>query len=138
VWLLPVLVGTALTVKRSILEMAVKRASGRAGTENLRSYLDTGNIRVLQNKASLEIPYPDPQRLAMIAATPIIRALLPPALVGQTSASRAQERGVARFTGRAVEAVKEYALRWAALLMAAGVSLFALGLTAQRRRFVVG
>ena len=64
----------------------------------------------------------------MIVATPVIRALLPPALVGQASASHAQERGVAHFTGRTVEAVKEYALRWAALLMAVGVSFFALGL----------
>jgi hypothetical protein len=129
VWLLPVLVGTALlTVKHSIPELAVKRASGQAETENLRSFLETEDIRVLQNKAYLDIPYPDPQRLAMIVATPVIRALLPPALVGQASASHAQERGVAHFTGRTVEAVKEYALRWAPLLMAAGVSIFALGL----------
>jgi hypothetical protein len=133
VWLLPVFVGaTLLTVKYSLPEMLVKRASGRAETENLRSYLDTGNIHVLQNKAYLDIPYPDPQRLAMIVATPVVRALLPPALIGQASASHAQQRGLARYTGRAVEAVKEYALRWAALLIAAGVGFFALGLAVCR------
>jgi hypothetical protein len=106
----------------------------RAATENLRAYLDTGDIRVLENKPRLYIPYPDPNRLAMIVSQPVIRALLPPALVGEASAARAQQRGLARFTGRPIEAIKEYALRWGALLMPAGAILFLLGLALQRRR----
>ena len=52
----------------------------------------------------------------------------------EASPARAQERGLARFTGRTVEAIKEYLLRWGALLMPAGAVLFVLGLAAQRRR----
>jgi hypothetical protein len=133
-WLLPVLAGTALTVKHSIRDMPDRGASVRAETENLRSYLDTGDVRVLQNKARLDIPYQDANRLAMIVSQPVIRALLPPALVGEASAARAQQRGLARFTGHAVEAIKEYALWWGALLMPAGIILFVLGLAVQRRR----
>ena len=131
-WLLPVLIGTPLTMKHSIRGMVDTGTSGRAWTENLRVYLDTGDIRVLQNKVFPDIPYPDPQRLAMITTTPLIRALLPPALVGEASAARAQQRGLARFTGRTVEAIKQYALRWGALLMPAGVILFVLGLAVCR------
>ena len=133
-WLLPALAGTALNIKYSIRDMADSGASGRAETENLRAYLDTGDVRALENKARLDIPYQDPQRLAMIASMPVIRALLPPALVGEASAARAQERGLARFTGHTIEAIKEYALRWGALLMPAGAILFILGLAVYRRR----
>jgi hypothetical protein len=137
-WLLLLIPGAGGTLyKHSIPEMVHKGAIGRAETENLRAYLDTKDIRVLQNKAPLDIPYPDPQRLAMIASTPIVRALLPPALVGQASAARAQERGLAQFTGRTVEAIKTFALLWGALLMPAGVVLFIIGLAARRRRSVV-
>jgi len=123
-WLLPALAGTALNVKYSIRDMADSGAAGRAATENLRSYLDTGDVRVLQNKARLEISYPDPQRLAMIASTPVIRAHLPPALVGEASAAHARGRGLAQFTGRPIEALKNFALQWGVLLIPIGLAFF--------------
>jgi len=135
VWLLLVLLSlTAYTVKRSLPDMADWRATGQDQTKNLRAYLDTGDISALENKPYQHIPYPDANRLAMIVSQPVIRALLPPALVGEASAGRAQQRGLARFTGHAVEAIKEYALRWGALLMPAGIILFVIGLAAHRRR----
>jgi hypothetical protein len=134
-WLLVIVLGaTAQTLRYSIPQMANKGVTGRAETENLRAYLDTKDISVLENKPPLNIPYPEAHRLAAIVSMPVIRALLPPALVGEASAARAQERGLARFTGRTIEAIKEYALRWGALLMPAGVILFVLGLAVQRRR----
>jgi hypothetical protein len=132
--LLIVLGGTTHTLRYSVPELANKGVTGRAGTENLRAYLDTKDITVLENKPPLHIPYPEAHRLAAIVSMPVIRALLPPALVGEAGAARAQERGLARFTGRTVEAIKEYLLRWGALLMPAGAILFVLGLAAQRRR----
>jgi hypothetical protein len=137
VWVVPVLLGARLAVKNSIRDMEDRGAQFRAQTENLRAYLVTGDIRALENKARLDIPYPDPQRLAQIASMPVIRGLLPPALVGQATAARAQERGLARFTGRTVEAVKQFALRWGALLMLAGVILFVLGLATPRLKTVL-
>lgn len=134
-WLALIVLGaTTQTLRFSIPQMAHIAVAGRAATENLRAYLDTNDSRALENKPRLYIPYPDPQRLAMIASTPVIRALLPPALVGEASAARAQKRGLARFSGRTVETIKEYALRWGAILMPAGVILFVLGLAAKRRR----
>jgi hypothetical protein len=133
-WLLLIALGaTAQTIQYSIPEMANKGVTGRVETENLRAYLDTKDIRVLENKPPLYIPYPEAHRLAAIVSIPVIRALLPPALVGEASAARAQERGLARFTGRTVEAIKEITLNWGILLTLAGVVLFILGLAMQRQ-----
>jgi hypothetical protein len=133
-WLLPVLAGTALNVKHSIRDMTDRQVSDRAATENLRSYLDTGDIRVLENKPRLYIPYPDGKSLAVIVSQPVIRALLPPALVSEASAARARDHGLAQFTGRPIEALKNFALQWGVLLIPAGLALFFVGLTMQLRR----
>ncbi len=93
----------------------------------MRTYLDTKDIHVLENKPKLYVPCPDPQRLADVLSMPAVRELLPPALVGDASAARAQHRGLARFTGRAAEAIKTFALRWGISLIPAGLILFALG-----------
>jgi hypothetical protein len=137
-WPIPILAGTTLTVvKHSLRDLAEQGEHAKAQTENVRTYLATGDIRMLQNKAELDIPYPDANQLAAIASQPVIRALLPPALVGEASAARAQQRGLARLTGRPIEALKNFALRWGALLMLPGAVLFVLGLAVQRRRPVV-
>jgi hypothetical protein len=129
-WLLLVLFGATKTMfTQTLPELTAKQATGHAETTNLRAYLDTGDIKALENKPFLAIPYPNPQRLAMIASQPIIRALLPPELVGEASAARAQQRGLARFTGRPIQALKNYALRWGVLLIPAGLTFFLLGLT---------
>ena len=136
-WLvLAVIEATTQTIRISVPGMEAFRAAERAGTENVRTYLDTKDIHALENKPRLYIPYPDPQRLAEVLSMPVVRELLPPALVGDASAARAQQRGLARFTGRAVEAIKNFALRWGIGLMPAGLILFALGLWIQWRRSV--
>ena len=137
-WPIPILTGTTLTVvKHSLRDLADQGEHAKAQTENMRTYLATGDIRLLQNKAELDIPYSDANQLAAIASQPVIRALLPPALVGEANAARAQQRGLAQFTGRPFEALKNFGLRWGALLILAGAVLFVLGLAAQRRRPVV-
>jgi len=135
VWLVPVLVGITLTVvKHTACDLVAAREHAKAETENLRSYLATGNIGALQNKAELDIPYGDANRLAMIVSQPVIRALLPPALVGAASAERAQQRGLASYSGHAVVALKNAALRLGVLLIPFGLALFAVGLVADWRR----
>lgn len=134
-WLLAVLFGMTKGFFTLYLpQMEEKRATGHAQTQNLHAYLDTGDIATLENKPFLAIPYPSPQRLAMIVSQPVIRAILPPALVGEASAARAQQRGLARITGRPVETLKTYALRWGVLLIPTGFTLFLMGLTMQLRR----
>src|SRR5450631_388807 len=121
--------GTTLTVvKHSLRDLAEQGEHAKAQTENMRTYLATGDIRVLQNKAELDIPYSDANQLAAIASQPVIRALLPPALVGEANATCAQQRGLAQFTGRPIEALKDFALRWGALLLPVGLTLFFVGL----------
>ena len=132
-WLVFVLFGaTKFIFTQTLPDLARKQAQSRAQTANLHAYLDTGNIAALENKPFLDIPYPNPQRLAMIVSQPAIRAILPPELAGDASAARAQQRSLARFTGRPIEALKRYALRWGVLLIPAGLALFLLGLSMGR------
>jgi len=115
--------------------MANKGAIGRVGTENLTLYLNTNDITVLENKPLLDIPYPDARRLAAVISMPTIRALLPPALVGEASAGHSQDLGLARVTGRGVVVIKEYMMRWGSLLVPAGLMLFLLGCCKAQTRF---
>lgn len=133
-WLIPVCLGTAVAFKQAMRSIAEKRDFSQKETRNLRAFLDTGDIGALTNKPELEIPYPDPKRLAAIASSPVIRALLPPELVGAESAARAQQRGVARYTGHAVEAFKNLARRWGVILIPIGLLIFALSFWTQFRR----
>jgi hypothetical protein len=108
-WLVPICVGVTVTL------------------------VNHGDIRTLQNKAELEIPARNPEGLASIVSQPVIRAILPPALVGEASAARAQQRGLARYTGRVVEALKAGALHWGFWLVPLGMALFAAGAVRAKR-----
>ncbi|MDE2420816.1 MAG: hypothetical protein KGO49_06485 [Gammaproteobacteria bacterium] len=44
---------------------------------NTQNYVATGNINFLKNKPDLSIPYPNPDRLAMLLSKPSIRSILP-------------------------------------------------------------
>lgn len=135
VWLLLVLFGATKTVfTRTLPEIADREAHTRAETENLRNFLATKDLRALQNKSFLDIPYPKAEDLAVIASQPIIRALLPPELIDEPSPYREQQRGLARFTGRPIAVFKHYALRWGVLLIPTGFALFLLGLSMGWRR----
>lgn len=131
-WLVLILASLAIyVIKQSIPAMAARGAASEFQTENLRAYLKSGDIAALANKPALQIPYADPRRLAQIASKPVIRALLPPALVGELGA---QQNGLALFTGRPIQALKAAMLQWGVLLIPASLALFALGFIAQRQR----
>jgi hypothetical protein len=134
-WLLLTMLGvTVYTLRHSISGVQIQKVEAEAQAQNLRAYLATGDIGALENKPIRYIPYSDPQRLAAIVSAPAIRAILPPALVGEASAARAQQHGLARYTGKATEAVKNIALHWGALLIPLGLALFVVGLAHDRRR----
>ncbi len=73
-------------------EIAEKGANGRTQTENLGLFLKTGDASVLHGKPLFAIPYPDPDRLAMLASLPTIRGILPPELVDDPAAREAMRQ----------------------------------------------
>jgi hypothetical protein len=58
-------------------ELAEKRDTGQAQEVNTRNYLATGDAGHLHNKPFLHVPYPDPDRLISLLASPHLRAILP-------------------------------------------------------------
>jgi hypothetical protein len=127
-WLVPIYAGITVTlVNHTRRDLADARRFEAVQTKNVREYLETGDIRTLQNKGEFEIPHAEPATLARIVTQPLIRAILPPALVGADSAARAQQHGLARHTGHAVEALKAGALRGGFWLIPLGLALFAAG-----------
>ena len=132
-WLLLVVPGSAtLVVWQSIHSLPPFAEAGRAETENMRAFLATGDRRMLENKPRLDVPFPNIDVLIAIASMPVVRAILPPALVGEENAARAQTRGLARYTGRTVETIKTYAVRWGVLLIPLGLALFLVGIMRRR------
>lgn len=134
-WLLLVLPGAVVgSLNYSVPGMANKQVAGKVQTENLRAYLLTHDINFLANKPLLHIPYPDAWRLAVVSASPVIRAILPPVLVGETSAAASRNRGLARYTGKAAESFKDFMLYNGVILMPIGMVLLLMGLLIHKLR----
>ena len=64
-------------------DVEVMGARYAAQTANLRAFIQTGDMSHLKDKPYLEVPYPDPLRLASLAIDPTIRSLLVPSLSGE-------------------------------------------------------
>ena len=58
-------------------ELTAKRDAWLAEEINTRAYVATGDFQHLQGKGYLEVPHPNPARLAAILAMPEIRSILP-------------------------------------------------------------
>jgi len=74
------------TIRFGRIEYARARTFGehlRRQTENTKTFLQTGDISALQDKPFLDVPYPDPQRLAILLSEPTIRSILHPDLTGR-------------------------------------------------------
>lgn len=76
---------------------AQKQEFARIQTENVRRYIISGDLHDLQ-QPFMEIPYPDPHRLAALLGDPVLRAMLPasvrvPVQMGPSESSRAFHRG---------------------------------------------
>ncbi len=84
--------------------------------ENVKAFLRTGDMKHLENKPRLHIPYPDPKRLANLVSDPTIRSLLHPELTREAFSSRLllpywATRGVRVFLSTLIDL-------WAAILLA--------------------
>lgn len=65
--------------RHSINEIQGKHANSILQEANTRNYLATGDIEQLKNKfpVDIQIPYPNPDRLAFILSKPVIKRILP-------------------------------------------------------------
>lgn len=77
-WIIIVFISLGLyTCKRIPTDLATKRDTGHIQEINTKNYLAMGNIKYLKDKPHLDIPYPDPDRLAFILSSVKIRNILP-------------------------------------------------------------
>ena len=77
-WLVIVLISLgSFSVKTLPDELKWKREIGRAEEINTRNYILTGDINNLKDKPPMEVPLPDPERLALTIEMPGIRDILP-------------------------------------------------------------
>jgi hypothetical protein len=78
-WTLLTFISILHVAHRTIsIELPEKKASGIAEEMNVRNYVLTGDMACLLNKKQLDIPYPNPQRLADLLDIPSLRTILPP------------------------------------------------------------
>jgi hypothetical protein len=96
-------------------QLAEKKRTSMAQTLNVQNYQRSGDIIDLKDKPFLEIPYPDPMRLAMILSSPTIQKILPTHI--QKPAS-----GISITVGR-YDGVVEWLLSHALLFIAVGVMI---------------
>ena len=68
-------------------EIASKHLTSLTQEKNTKSFVETGDTAYLTNKPRLDIPYPDPNRLAMILSLPEVRKILPSAIAANLVAS---------------------------------------------------
>jgi hypothetical protein len=61
-------------------ELAYKRKEGITQEKNVSNYLKSNDLKDLKDKDFLDIPYPDPERLALILNYPEIKNILPSAI----------------------------------------------------------
>lgn len=101
-------------------------------TENVKAFLRTGDMKHLDSKPRLHIPYPDPKRLANLASDPTIRSVLHPELTGQALSNRLLlphwlTKGVRFFFSALIHL-------WAPILLAGLILLGRLFVLRTRRR----
>jgi hypothetical protein len=80
-------------------ELAWRSETAQAQTRNLKNYIATGDFAALENKPKFDVPYPDPGYLRDTVSNPVIRAILPPDLVGEPEPPN-KLKGVALRQGR--------------------------------------
>lgn len=90
-------------------DLAWRERTTAAQTQNLKNYLATGDFAALENKPEFDVPYPDIGFLRDTVSDPVIRAILPPDLLGRPEPENR---------------LKRLALRQGALLLPIGIALF--------------
>lgn len=98
-----------------LLQLDTKRATSLAQEANVRSYLATGDMSHLTDKPHLQVPYPSPERLAAILASPKIRSILPPNIQPPMAPSSVVREPVA--AGKLASVVDRLLASWAAFIV---------------------
>jgi len=121
VWLFAVMLGAGQKATNNVIDgISARLRTGQIQTENVRKFVETGDLAHLAGKPQLHIPFPSAERLAELLSDPKLRAILPPALTG------APERRA-----------KTVILTHGPMLLPLGLALLMLaGLAAYRRRAV--
>ena len=102
-------------------DLAWRRETAAAQTENLKRFLATGDFAALANKPRFQIPYPSAERLRDTVSDPIIRMFLPPELLNQPEPAQ-KLKGVALRQGHLLLPIGLALLLVAALLALADPS----------------
>lgn len=102
-------------------DLAWRRDTAAAQTENLKRYLATGDFAALADKPRFQIPYPSAERLRDTISDPIIRMILPPDLLNHPEPPQ-KLKGVALRQGHLLLPIGLALLLVAALLALADLS----------------
>src|ERR1043165_4069751 len=82
-WIFAVMLGAGQKAVGNVIdEVSFRHASGQWQTENVKTFLATDDVSVLENKPAFDIPFPDPGPLRGWLTNPAMRAILPPELTG--------------------------------------------------------
>ena len=73
---------TVVAAPRAFRGAVARHAGYEQQTANLAAFLKSEDISVLEHKGRIDIPYPDPQRLALVANDPTVRKILHRTLTG--------------------------------------------------------
>lgn len=92
---------------------------------NLRSFYATGDIEALRALPFFAIPYPDADRLAMIATNPTVKSVLHPEVTGQPASADLALPGPVTWVVRGAQLLL---LRGGWLILLAGVTLMIVAL----------
>jgi hypothetical protein len=89
IWLFAVMLGAGQkAADRAADGIAARTRTGQIQTENVKSFIATGDFAHLSGKPFLHIPYPSAERLRDMLNDPTLRAILPPALTGAPERNR--------------------------------------------------
>ena len=122
VWLFAVMLGAGQKATNNVIDgIAARVRTGQIQTENVKSFIATGDISHLAGKPLLHIPFPSAERLAGLLSDPRLRAILPPAL-----------------TGAPEPRVKTVIMTHGPMLLPLGLALLMLAALAVYRRRAVG
>jgi hypothetical protein len=121
IWLAALVIGLGQKALSYIpADLAWRRETTAAQTENLKRYLATGDVSALADKPLFHIPFPSADYLRDTVSDPIIRAILPPDLLGQPEPEQKLKR-IAMRQGPLLMPIGLALLMIAALLAMAGL-----------------
>jgi hypothetical protein len=90
-WLFAVMLGTGQkATTRAADGIEARTRTGQIQTENVKSFVATGDFAHLSGKPFLHLPLPSAERLHDLLSDPKLRAILPPALTGAPESNRAK------------------------------------------------